>query len=83
MIGQTLNKMGIIVPYDKKTELGYRPVPFTKSRFYSERIVSMKRDNLPHILDQLADKSLRFHKPPSSCSICVLSQQLDLKITRL
>ncbi len=31
-VGQTLNGMGIVVPYDKKTELGYRPVPFTKSK---------------------------------------------------
>jgi len=33
VIGQTLNKMGVVVPYDKQTELGYRPVPLTKSEF--------------------------------------------------
>ena len=32
IVGMTLNKMGIIVPYDKKTELGYRSLPLTKSK---------------------------------------------------
>ena len=30
-VAVTFNKLGIVVPYDKKTELGYRPLPMTDS----------------------------------------------------
>ena len=31
-VAMTLNKMGIVVPYDKETELGYRPLSLNKSK---------------------------------------------------
>ncbi len=30
-VAVTFNNLGIVVPYDKKTELGYRPLPLSKS----------------------------------------------------
>ena len=32
VVADTFNKLGILVPYDKKTELGYRPLPVTNSK---------------------------------------------------
>ena len=31
-LATTFNKLGIVVPYDKKTELGYRPLPMSDSK---------------------------------------------------
>lgn len=33
VITKCFHKMGIVVPYDKKTELGYRPLPLTDSEY--------------------------------------------------
>ena len=32
VVTKCFHKMGIVVPYDKKTELGYRPLPLTDSK---------------------------------------------------
>ena len=34
-VATTFNKLGIVVPYDKTTELGYRPLPMTNSEYHS------------------------------------------------
>lgn len=31
IVATTFNKLGIVVPYDKKTELGYRPLSMSNS----------------------------------------------------
>lgn len=33
VVTKCFHKMGIVVPYDKKTELGYRPLPLTDSKY--------------------------------------------------
>lgn len=35
MVSATFNKLGIVVPYNKKTELGYRPLPMSNSKYIS------------------------------------------------
>lgn len=32
VVTRCFHKMGIVVPYDRKTELGYRPLPLTDSK---------------------------------------------------
>ena len=34
IVARCLNKIGMVVPYDKKTDIGYRPLPKTNSNFY-------------------------------------------------
>ena len=36
-LATTFNKLGIVVPYDKKTELGYRPLPMSDSKLGVDR----------------------------------------------
>ena len=33
VVAKTFHKFGIVVPYDKETEVGYRPLPMTDSMF--------------------------------------------------
>ena len=33
VVTKCFHKMGIVVPYDRKTELGYRPLPLTDSEY--------------------------------------------------
>lgn len=35
VVAVTFNKLGIVVPYDEKTELGYRPLPMSNSEYLS------------------------------------------------
>lgn len=35
IVAKTISKLGIIVPYDKKTESGYRPTGYTPAQFLS------------------------------------------------
>lgn len=32
IVATTFNKLGIVVPYDEKTDLGYRPLPMSDSK---------------------------------------------------
>lgn len=34
VVARTFNKFGIVVPYDKKADLGYRPLPMTDSMLF-------------------------------------------------
>lgn len=40
VVASTFNKLGIVVPYDKKTELGYRPLPMSNSESSVHDILS-------------------------------------------
>lgn len=33
IVARCFHKIGIVVPYDKETELGYRPLPMTDSKW--------------------------------------------------
>ena len=38
IMAQCFHKIGIIVPYDKKTELGYRPLPMNDRKWLYVRL---------------------------------------------
>lgn len=46
VVAKTLHHAGIVVPYDKKTELGYRPLPESTSKRMWEFVSVVMKDSI-------------------------------------
>ena len=53
IVARCFHKIGIIVPYDKKTELGYRPLPMNDRKWLYVRYIILWA--ISHIVDLLVN----------------------------
>ena len=77
VVAPTFNKLGIVVPYDRKTELGYRPLPLNNSE--SDKVVSIQAsDNT--LMAAYWGEGWKTYLDPNSCLFTQVSVLAKVKL---